>query len=97
MSGISDNTLLVGLGVGVLAYGIYKSQASNDNKLSRAGRQSQIWYSDAARIPPGSLLKGVRRVHPNRVDFLGMNGVVYVGYFAGGQIPSSTMAKQGFP
>jgi hypothetical protein len=93
----SDNSLLIGIGVGILAYGVYKSQAGADNKYSLAQRPTQILYSDAARIPPGSLLSGARVVHPNRVDFLGRNGVIYVGYFAGDQIPSSTIAKRGFP
>lgn len=92
----SDNALLIGLGVGILAYGVYRSQGK-DNSYSLAKRPTQILYSDAARIPPGSLLKGARVVNPNRVDFLGMNGVIYVGYFAGDQIPSSTLAKHGFP
>jgi hypothetical protein len=93
----SDNSLLIAAGVGILAYSVWKSQKSNDNKLYRAERPTQILYSDAARIPPGSILVGQRRVHENRTDFIGANGVIYVGYFNGGRIPSSTLAKQGYP
>lgn len=91
----SDNALLIGLGVGILAYGVYKSQ--KDSKYTLAQRPSQILYSDAARIPPGSLIAGARYVSPMRVDFKGANGVIYVGYFAGDQIPASTVAKRGHP
>lgn len=94
---MSDNTMLIALGVGILAYGVYKSQASDDNKLSKVGRPTQILYSDVARIPPGAIMAGTRRVHRNRVDYIGANGVIYVGYFRDGQIPSSTLAKHGFP
>lgn len=96
MAGLSDNALLIGLGVGILAYGVYKSQKDAGN-YTRAQRPSQILYSDAARIPPGSLIAGARYVSPMRVDFKGANGVIYVGYFAGDQIPASTVAKREHP
>jgi hypothetical protein len=94
---MNDGTVLVYAGLGLLAYGVYNAINSPDNVVRRDGRPTQILYSDAARIPPGSILKGIRRVHANRTDFIGANGVIYVGYFNDGKIPSSTQAKHGFP
>lgn len=94
---MNDGQLLgIGLG-GLVIYLLYRTSKNPNNGISALGRPTQKLYSDAARIPDGALMAGTRRVHPNRTDYIGENGVIYVGYFMGGEIPSSTKAKHGWP
>jgi hypothetical protein len=93
---MSDTVMMVA-GIALVGAAVYYATTSSDNDTPRPQRPTQILYSDAARIPDGSLLAGTRSVHPNRTDIIGRNGVIYVGYFNGGSLPSSTKAKQGYP
>jgi hypothetical protein len=94
---MADNgTMMLVAGVALAGVALYYYSTSSDDSPG-ALRPTQILYSDAARIPDGSLLAGTRAVHPNRTDIVGRNGVIYVGYFNGGQLPSSTKSKVGFP
>lgn len=90
---MNETVLLVLAGAAVLIYAI--QFAMLQSIIKPQGRPSQILYSRLNKMPSGTLIDGTRKVHQYRTDFIGANGVIYVGYLT--DIPSNVKAKLGTP
>lgn len=90
---MNETVILVIAGSVVLIYAMQFAMLSNIIKPQ--GRPSQILYSKLTKMPSCAIINGTRKVHQYRTDFIGANGVIYVGYLT--DIPSHVKARLGTP